>query len=196
MFRELRARVPGKAAEQNMSKPKIHVALLLLAAIPGIALGASDDAPPKPTSTTKSCKGVKVWDPATQKCVAPDNATLNSDELYDAARELAYAGRYADAQGVLIAMRDQSDDRVLTYWGFTHRKLGNTAQAKIFYARAIERNPDNILARSYMGQGLVEEGRTDEAIAQWREINARAGSGSWAEMSLREAIRTGMTYNY
>ncbi|MEY8831107.1 tetratricopeptide repeat protein [Sedimentitalea sp. XS_ASV28] len=179
-----------------MLTPKIRVLFSLLVAIPGLAFGASDDAPPKPTNTTKSCKGVQVWDPATQKCVAPDNASLDSDALYDAARELAYAGRYGDAQGVLSAMRDQSDDRVLTYWGFTHRKMGNTDLANVFYARAIERNPDNILARSYMGQGLVEEGRTDEAIAQWREITARAGTGSWAEVSLRDAIRTGMTYNY
>lgn len=168
----------------------------LLLAVPGLAFAASDDAPPKPTNTTKSCKGVKVWDPATQKCVTPKDASLDGNGLYDAARELAYAGRYDDAQAVLIAMPDQSDDRVLTYWGFTHRKLGNLELANLFYARAIERNPDNILARSYMGQGFVEEGRIDDAIAQWHEIKDRAGVGSWAEASLREAIRTGVTYSY
>ena len=66
----------------------------------------------------------------------------------------------------------------------------------MFYEQAIAANPDNMLARSYMAQGFVAEGRTDEAIAQWREIKARGGEGSWAEASLRKAIRTGMTYSY
>ncbi|MDU9003578.1 tetratricopeptide repeat protein [Sedimentitalea todarodis] len=174
----------------------MRVLLPLLIAMPGLVFAASDDAPPKPTHTTNSCKGVKVWDPTKQKCVKPKDASLDGDILYDAARELAYAGRYDDAQGVLQAMADQKDDRVLTYWGFTHRKLGNLELANIFYEHAIKQNPDNILARSYMGQGFVEEGRVDEAIAQWHEIRNRAGTGSWAEASLREAIRSGTTYNY
>ena len=91
---------------------------------------------------------------------------------------------------------DQSDDRVLTYWGFTHRKLGHTELANAFYLKALAKNPDNLLARSYMGQGFVAEGRVDDAIAQWREIRARGGEGTWAEASLRESIRSGITYSY
>lgn len=174
----------------------MRLLLPLVIAIPGLAFAASDDAPPKPTNTTKSCEGVMVWDPATKECVKPKGASLDSDLLYNAARELAYSGRFEDAQGVLAAIADQTDDRVLTYWGFTHRKLGNLELANLFYERAITQNPDNILARSYMGQGFVAEGRVDDAIAQWYEIKNRAGTGSWAEASLRTAIRTGMTYNY
>lgn len=175
--------------------------ILLTAALlmPGFAFAAGSDtntAPPKTTKTTKSCKGIQVWDEAKQSCVNPKGAALDSDILYDAVRELAYAGRYADAQGVLAAMPDQQDDRVLTYWGFTNRKLGKADLAQVFYTSAIARNPDNILARSYMGQGLVEAGDRDGAIAQWREIRARGGEGSWAEISLRDAIRSGQTYSY
>ena len=68
--------------------------------------------------------------------------------------------------------------------------------ANLFYRQAIEANPDNLLARSYMAQGFVAEGKLDEAIAQWREIKARGGHGTWAEASLRDAIRTGTTYSY
>lgn len=174
--------------------------MTLLMIVPGFAFAAGDDSPtptkPKQTETTSTCKGVKVWDPKTQKCVKPKGASLDSDTLYNAVRELAYAGRYYDAQGVLRAMADQKDDRVLTYWGFTYRKLGNVELAQAFYDEAIMLNPDNILARSYMGQGFVAEGRIDDAIAQWREIKARGGAGTWAEASLRDAIRTGTTYSY
>ena len=178
--------------------------LILPGFTPGIATaaGGGDGGgttwtnPPATTKTTKNCRGVKVWDEKTKKCVSPRESSLDQDILMGAVRELAYAGRNEDAQGVLRQVADQNNDLVLTYWGFTNRKLGKAALARVYYNRAIARNPDNILARSYMGQGLVADGRIDEAIAQWREINARGGAGTWAEASLREAIRTGVTYNY
>jgi tetratricopeptide (TPR) repeat protein len=177
---------------------------LLLMILPGFAFAAGSGSgggttwtnPPPTTKTTKTCKGVKVWDEKKNRCVRPKQSSLDPDGLMDAVRELAYAGRNEDAQGVLRAMPDQNDDLVLTYWGFTNRKLGKSDLARAYYARAITRNPDNILARSYLGQGLVAEGLVDEAIAQWREIKARGGEGTWAEASLREAIRTGLTFNY
>jgi tetratricopeptide (TPR) repeat protein len=171
--------------------------LIFLLIIPTLAIGASDDGwKPKPTETTKTCKKGRVWDPAKKRCVKPKGASLDTETLYGAVRELAYAGRYEDAQSVLRAMLDQDDDRVLTYWGFTHRKMGNSELAHSYYTRAIARNPDNVLARSYMGQGKVEDGKIDEAIALWREIKALGAQGTWAETSLRDAIRTGSTYSY
>lgn len=167
-------------------------------ALPGLAFaaGGGSSNPPKPTNTTKECKKSKVWSEKKKRCVKPENASLDQDGLYQAVRELAYADRLEDAQNVLSIMPDQSDDRVLTYWGFTHRKLGNVDLANAFYEQAIAQNPDNILARSYMAQGFVTEGRMEEAIAQWQAITTRGGEGSWAEKSLREAIRTGVTFNY
>ncbi|MEO0765577.1 MAG: hypothetical protein AAFY75_06105 [Pseudomonadota bacterium] len=57
-------------------------------------------------------------------------------------------------------------------------------------------NPDNILARSYMGQGMVAAGDKVAAMTQLREIQERGGVGTWAEASLRNAIQSGTTYNY
>ncbi|KIC44031.1 MAG: hypothetical protein AB3N07_07475 [Ruegeria sp.] len=150
---------------------------------------------PKPTNTTKKCLFGRVYDEAAGKCVKPNQNNFTEDQLYDAVRELAYDGQYEHAQGILRIM-DQSDDRVQTYWGFTYRKMGKLELANMFYENAIATNPDNILARSYMGQGFVAEGKTDLAIEQWREIKSRGGEGTWAETSLRNAIRTGLTYNY
>ena len=64
------------------------------------------------------------------------------------------------------------------------------------YARALEQDADNLLARSYMGQGLLEQGDFAGAKRQLDEIRTRGGAGSWAEASLAAAIRTGVTYNY
>lgn len=180
----------------------MRLILALVISLPGFAFAAGGNdsgtvtKPPATTATTANCKGVKVWDKKTKTCVNPQGASLDDGTLYRAVRELAYAGRYEDAQGVLRVMSDQNDDRVLTYWGFTHRKLGNGALARTYYEQAIDRNPDNILARSYMGQGFIEDGNTSAAIAQWYEIKNRGGEGTWAEASLRQAIRTGLTHNY
>ncbi|MEM1005781.1 MAG: tetratricopeptide repeat protein [Pseudomonadota bacterium] len=159
------------------------------------AAGGGTGTAPKPTNTTKKCLFGRVYDEAAGRCVKPNKTNFTDDQLYDAVRELAYDGQYEHAQDILRIM-DQDDDRVLTYWGFTYRKMGELDLANAFYQDAITANPDNILARSYMGQGFVAEGRTDLAIEQWREIKARGGEGSWAEASLREAIRTGLTYSY
>lgn len=179
----------------------LHKSLVIAAtclALPMAALAAGSDSfsPPKPTQTTKDCKKGEVWDPAKKKCVAPRESRLSDDVLYGAVREYAYAGQYETAQAILAAMSDQSDDRVLTYWGFTHRKLGNRALGMSFYNKALKTNPDNLLVRSYMGQSFVESGQISFAKAQLREIRARGGQDTWAETALAKAIRSGSTYSY
>ncbi len=177
----------------------MRIALIALMAMTpsfAFAVGGGTSTAPKPTKTSKDCKGVRVWDDAKQRCVRPKQSSLDTQGLYEAVRELAYAGRYRDAQGVLSAMPDQEDDRVLTYWGFTERKLGNVDAAMMFYTTALEKNPDNLLARSYLGQGLAVSGDIEAAKGQLAEIKARGGAYSWAGTSLRKAIYVGETFNY
>ena len=191
------------------------LALPLALPIVGFAAGSAGTAKPERTETTQDCLKARLWDPETgkyvrfsepvngvwdagiEKCVRPDKSShLDSDTLYRAVRELAYAGRYGEAMDVLDQMPDRMDDRVLTYRGFTARKLGRLELADIYYDQAITRNPDNILARSYMGQGKVAAGDKVAAIIRLREIQERGGAGSWAEASLRSAIETGTGYSY
>ncbi|MEM6310098.1 MAG: hypothetical protein AAF754_08610 [Pseudomonadota bacterium] len=177
---------------------RILLSAVLAFSLPTFAMaaGSGTSTAPKPTKTTKECKGVRVWDNTKQRCVRPKQSSLDQDDLYDAVRELAYAGRIQDAQGVLTAMDDQQSDRVLTYWGFTNRKLGKVDAAMMFYTAAIEKNPDNMLARSYMGQGMVVSGDVTGAKLQLAEIEARGGAYSWPATSLRQAIYVGKTYDY
>ncbi|UWQ81185.1 tetratricopeptide repeat protein [Leisingera sp. S132] len=172
------------------------LAAALILPVAALAASGNDWNPPKPSETTKTCKGKRVWDEEKKRCVRPRKSSLNQEGLLDAVRELAYAGRQEDAQAVLSALADQNDSMVLTYWGFTHRKLGNQDLAQAYYDQALAQDPDNILARSYMGQGFVEQGNYGAALAQWKEIRARGGDGSWAEASLRSALETGTSYSY
>ena len=153
------------------------------------AASSSDSTPAEP-----KCDKGYVYDKKVKECVQAESS-IDTDTLYQTVRELAYAGRYLDAQEIL-ALMPKNDDRTLTYMGFTNRKLGRGGLAMDYYQQALAVNPANILARSYMGQGLVEEGKVAQAITQLRAIRAHGGTGTWAEASLRTAIATGKTFGY
>ncbi|MBM7069283.1 hypothetical protein [Actibacterium sp. 188UL27-1] len=172
------------------------VILALIAPVTAIAAGSSSATPPKSTKTTTVCQTGLIFDEKVRKCVAPKESSLSDDGLYQAARELAYAGRYDDALTVLAEMSDQSESRVLTYYGFTHRKAGRVEQGMTYYQAALTADPNNLLARSYMGQGMVMQGDIDGARGQLREIRARGGRETWSEVSLRTAIQSGQGFSY
>ena len=65
-----------------------------------------------------------------------------------------------------------------------------------YYRAALKANPDNLLARSYMGEALAEMGKAELARAELSEIRARGGRGTWAEIALRLAIETGQSRAY
>lgn len=168
----------------------------LLFPMAAFAAGSSDSSPPKPTQTTTSCQNGQVWDKKAKSCVDAQESRLDDDTRYGAVRELAYAGQYDEALYVLAAMSDQGESRVLTYYGFTHRKAGRADLGMQYYKAALKADPNNLLARSYMGQGLVASGDTTAARIQLSEIQSRGGRLSWPETSLRKAIETGKTYSY
>ena len=161
-----------------------------------MAVGGGDDTPPTPTETTTTCTNGMVWDSESKSCVEPTDSSLKDTERLDAVREFAYLGQIDDAIGVLDAMADQTSDGVLTYRGFTARKAGNMDDALVWYAKALAANPDNLLARSYMGMAYVESGEIELARAELSEIRQRGGRQTWAEVALRMAINSGQGYSY
>jgi len=168
-------------------------------ALPGPAqsAGSGDDSdPPQKTETTTTCEEGLVWDEEKKECVKPDDQSLNDDERFRAVREYAYYGSPEAGLAVLAAMTEGDTDRVMTYRGFLSRKAGDVETGMMWYARALELNPDNLLARSYRGQAFVEQGRIDLARLELDEIVARGGAGGWPERSLRQAIATGQTVSY
>ncbi|MEH6645362.1 tetratricopeptide repeat protein [Sulfitobacter sp.] len=164
----------------------------LLATVLAISLpvavfaNSEEQAPPK----KPQCESGFIYDKKTKTCVSTNGHTLDTDALYQEVRALSYDGRYADAQ-VLLAQLPADDDRTLTYMGFTNRKMGQAEAAMEYYVRALDKNPGNVLARAYMGQGFVADGNISAALEQLREIRVHGGTGSWAEASLRTAIATG-----
>ncbi|MCU0832205.1 MAG: hypothetical protein MUC58_11965 [Rhizobiaceae bacterium] len=154
---------------------------------------------PKPTQTTVECKKGEVWDDKEKKCIEMKDSgmrgILGDDGLYDTARELAYFGRPEEAIILLRQIAGQQQARVQNYLGFAHRKAGHMEIAMLHYNMAIAMDPDHVLARSYMGQGLLEEGKFAAAYAQLKEIEARAGTDNYAYEQLALALEGGPT-NY
>lgn len=170
-----------------------YLAVLALV-LPSAAMAAGSGSSTPPVQP--ACEAGKVRDAASGACVDKSSHLLDDAERLQAVREYAYAGQNRLAQQVLDAMDDQQADGVLTYRGFTARQLGNLSEAMDWYKLALDINPDNLLTRSYMGLGFVEQGQDDLARAQLSEIRARGGRGTWAEASLRLALDTGVTKGY
>ena len=158
-----------------------------------------DDAAPKATETTIQCKKTEVYDAKLKKCIelkkSGMNELMDENALYDTARELAYFDRPEDAIVLLKQIANQNQPRVQNYLGFANRKAGRMEDAMMYYNVALSMDPDYVLARSYMGQGMLQQGDFDGANAQLREIKERAGTNNRSYEMLASAI-TGLKSNY
>jgi tetratricopeptide (TPR) repeat protein len=177
---------------------RIATAALLSIALPfaAFAAGSDDTEPPTQTQTTTECAKGEVWDEKTKACIKAEDSSLNDDVRFKAVRELAYAERYDEALAMLDTMTEGNTSRVMTYRGFALRKSGHVEEGIAAYQQAIAIDPANILARSYYGQLLVQLDKIEEAEIQLASIQTAGGAGTWAELSLAKAIKTGETYNY
>lgn len=171
---------------------------LALAAAPGAVLAVmpEDDTPPAPTPTTTVCEAGSVWDADTGTCVAPEQSRLDEDALRATARELAYADRSDDALRLLAMSAAPGSSEVLTLTAFAHGRKGDFDTALPIYGAALAADPDNLLARAYMGLALIAAGRSDEAVIQLGEIRARGGQGSWPDRALARGIAADAPIGY
>ncbi|TCR92137.1 tetratricopeptide repeat protein [Rhizobium sp. BK376] len=147
-----------------------------------------DTVPPPKTETTTKCKNGKVWDKDKKECVNAKKSSLNDDQLFQAAREFAYAGQYQNAINVLKLAKNQDDPRILNYLGYSNRKAGRMQVGMNYYHKALQQDENYILARSYMGQALLEQGDVQAARVQLVEIRDRGGENTWAYRSLLQSL--------
>jgi tetratricopeptide (TPR) repeat protein len=163
---------------------------------PAFAVGDESDEtkPPPKTETTTKCADGKVWDKKRKECVDPKKQSFNDDDLYKFAREFAYAGQYDNAIAVLTLARNQNDPRILNYLGYSNRKAGRFEIGMSYYRKALKLDENYILARSYMGQALVEEGDVQGGRVQLVEIRDRGGQDTWAYRALLQSLNGYRTY--
>lgn len=115
--------------------------------------------------------GEKKW-----KCVKLTTELLNDDELYEQGRILAKEGEYEWALDVFSTIKNQNEPKVLNYIGYANRKAGRLETGFAYYKKALDIDPNFVLAREYYGEGLVAAGRVDLAQVQLDEIAKRCGT--------------------
>lgn len=160
------------------------------------AIGPEDDDPPAPTPTTTTCTAGQVWDATISACIAIEQSSLDEDTLRRTARELAYVDRTEDALMLLSRSVEPQASEVLTLTAFAHGRAGDLDVALPLYTAALSADPDNLLARAYMGLALIAAGRSVEAALQQGEIHARGGKDSWPDRALSRAIEAGEPIGY
>jgi tetratricopeptide (TPR) repeat protein len=154
---------------------------------PAFAMGDGDGGG---TTPVKKCKKGEVV--KNGKCVKASSGVLPDEDLYQQGRALAFAGEYDWALEVLGAVADKKDPRVLNYIGYSHRKAGRFDEAFGYYHKALEIDPNFVLAREYLGEGYVAAGRIDLAKVQLNEIASRCGTTCEEYQELAEHIETGL----
>lgn len=141
--------------------------------MPSATFAASDGN----SSTTPTCKRSMAWDKKTRKCVKVKKSSgLDDDNIYEAARDLAYHNRHEEALVLLSLASDQSDPRILNYRGFSTRKLGRIEEGLTYYRAALKADPDYTLVREYMGEAFLQLGQVDKAEEQLAEIEKICGT--------------------
>lgn len=178
-------------------------AMALAFAAPTFAAGSDSGNSPGNSSSKDSksvdktmtkCKHGMVYSENKKKCIKAEKSSMNDTQLFETARAMAYAGQYENALIVLRAAKNQDDPRILNYMGYANRKAGRVDLAMTYYKKALAIDGNYLLARSYMGQGLIAQGKIEEARAQLIEIRDRGGKDTYAYHALYDALKRNLTY--
>ena len=140
---------------------------------------------------SKKCPSGTAWSKQQGKCAAQKSGLLSDEDLARAGRQLALDGHYHDAIKVLEMASNENDPAVLTYLGYSHRKLGNIDLGISLYKKALDIDPDNVNTREYLGEGYVSKGELDLAWLELVEIEKRCGTTCVEYQALEKALRSG-----
>jgi tetratricopeptide (TPR) repeat protein len=145
----------------------------------------------KDKKTAEKCPSGKAWSDKQKKCVDPKTGSLSDQDLARAGRQLARDGDYQNAISLLERVANKDDPVVLTYLGYSHRKLGDVDLGISLYKKALEIDPDNVDTREYLGEGYVTKGELDLAWLELKEIEKRCGPACEEYRALEKALRDG-----
>jgi len=171
----------------------LPVSILLAIGVSTAFAAGSGDSGSSGAATT--CATGQVYDSKSGKCVKK-TSSLDDRQLLENGKAFAYAGRYDEAVAVLSLIRDKNDPEVLNYLGYATRKAGNIDAGLAYYRKAIRLDPDSTLARSYMGEALLLQGKRGAALEQLSEIGARCGVSCREYTILARALNGATTSTY
>ncbi len=188
------------------------VAAFFLAASPARAIGTDDPAPAKPAAAADEKKDAKPADqkagdqkPADakgteQKAVEPKEKSDKKSERqfrdgYRHAYDLIYrAHDYAAGIAALHALGQDAHPDVANLVGYASRKLGNYADARVWYEKALVSDPGHTRTWQYYGLWHLEQGNRLKAEEHLEKIRLLCGAGCDDFRSLKKALDGKVSY--
>ena len=134
------------------------------------------------------CKRGRVWSASRCGCVRRSSKVMSDEDLYLEAVSVAKSGDYIDALALLRSIKNQNQTHIMTYIGYTTRKLGNLDEGIKYYHKALAIDPNNTLAREYLGEGLLTKGDLAGARVQLAAIEKQCGKTCHEYEDLAEEI--------
>jgi tetratricopeptide (TPR) repeat protein len=129
-----------------------------------------------------------VWSENQKECVEKTSEILTDDDFFLQARAYIKHGKYIIALDLLRRIENQNQPRVLNYFGYSTRKLGDVDGGIAYYKKALALDPNYNEAREYLGEGYLQKGDLASAKQQLAEIEKRCGTGCEAYEDLAEEI--------
>jgi len=172
-----------------------HIAVVAAAALLVAAVGlkptlvhamGTDNPPPSDDGSKKKKKDGNVADEQQQQ-----RADAEFLRGYRAARQLILAGDYKAGIAAMHALgRDEHPD-VANYIGYSYRKMGDYADAKIWYEKALAADPDHVRTWSYYGMWQMEQGNRLKALDDLQKVKLICGNTSCEEYRELKAVIDG-----
>ncbi len=108
---------------------------------------------------------------------------------YRAARAMILAKHYNDGIAAMHALGHDEHPDVANYIGYAYRKMGDYANSKIWYEKALAADPNHVRTWSYYGMWQMEQGHRDMALADLTKIRLICGNTRCREYrELKEVI--------
>ncbi len=191
-----------------MTKTLRHIAILAAAALLATAVGmkplyaiGTDEPPPpadsgsKKHSDTKKDHKKKKDTKAGKKSKAKKKSDADFLKNYRAARAMILAKHYKDGIAAMHALAHDEHPDVANYIGYAYRKMGDYADSKIWYEKALAADPRHVRTWSYYGMWQMEQGHPDKAMAYLAKVKAICGNTTCKEYrELKEVIEGEASY--
>lgn len=154
----------------------LAIAILLAAGLgmkPVYAIGTDSPSPPADSGKGKSDKKKNKSGKKSKSKKKSDAGFLKS---YRAARALILTKHYKQGIAAMHALGRDAHPDVANYIGYAYRKLGDYADSKFWYEKALAADPRHVRTWSYYGMWQVEQGHPDKAMAYLAKIKAICGN--------------------
>jgi tetratricopeptide (TPR) repeat protein len=108
---------------------------------------------------------------------------------YRAARQLILAGSYQAGIAAMHALGRDPHPDVANYIGYSYRRLGDYAAAKVWYEKALASDPKHVRTWSYYGMWQMEQGNRLKALDDLQKVKLICGNTTCEEFrQLKDVI--------